>query len=264
MSAPGLDLLALSPHLDDVVLSCGGTVAAAARRGERVMVATLFAGKDPPEPGNELALELARQWRLPPGGVIAARRLEDEAALARLGATALHADFPEALYRLAADGRPACPTRASLFRPPGESEAGLLADLVARLKELPPSRRTLAPLGVGGHLDHRLLRAAAERAFGAALEYYEEFPYVVWKWLALRRARGSRRGWEPEVISLDDASRAAKREAILAYGSQIAVLFGDDRGLDRLLERHERRAGGERFWRRRSTGPSPRAKLPPT
>lgn len=40
----GVDAIHLSPHLDDVVLSCGGQIAARCGRGESVLVVTLAAG----------------------------------------------------------------------------------------------------------------------------------------------------------------------------------------------------------------------------
>ena len=44
----------VSPHLDDVVLSCSGAICALREQGERVLVTTLFAG-DPQPPFSPLA-----------------------------------------------------------------------------------------------------------------------------------------------------------------------------------------------------------------
>jgi LmbE family N-acetylglucosaminyl deacetylase len=113
----------------------------------------------------------------------------------------------------------------------------------------------VAPLGVGGHVDHRLLRAAAERAFGGRLEYFEEFPYVVWKWFAVARARGGGRRWSAESTPLAAEDVAARIEAIGCYASQIRPMFRDAERMAVQVRRHVRRAGGERTWRRAGAEP---------
>src|SRR5437764_2009359 len=94
--------LFLSPHLDDAVLSCGGTIADLVAGGEDVSALTFFAGQGVP-PFAPLATELHACWGSPPD-VVKLRRAEDVAALARLGASALHEDVPDAIYRRDQDG----------------------------------------------------------------------------------------------------------------------------------------------------------------
>ncbi len=256
MSAPagGFDLVVLSPHLDDGILSCGGRMARLAEEGGSALLVTLFAGDDPVEPPGELAAALRRVWNLPAGGVGAARRAEDRAAAAALGATAEHWPFPEALYRTGADGAPLYPDLAALYGEASAAEAGRIAELAARIGALPPAALLLAPLGVGGHVDHRLVRAAAE-ASGRPVAFYEEFPYSEWKWFAVRRALGGRSGWRPEELPLAARHLERKQEAILAYASQVPALFRSAGRLGRQLRRQARRAGGERIWRRRPGRP---------
>lgn len=256
MSTPtgGFDLVVLSPHLDDGILSCGGRMARLAEEGGSALLVTLFAGDDPVDPPGELAASLRRVWNLPPGGVVAARRAEDRTAAARLGAAAEHWPFPEALYRTDADGAPLYPDLASLYGELRADEAGLVADLATRIAALPPAALLLAPLGVGGHVDHRLVRAAAE-ASGRPVAFYEEFPYSEWKWFAVRRALGGRGGWRPEELALAARHLERKQEAILAYASQVPALFRSAGRLGRQLRRQARRAGGERIWHRRPGRP---------
>ncbi len=54
----------------------------------------------------------------------------------------------------------------SLFGDPRSADGKLLSRLGSRLRELPRHRRIFAPLGVGGHVDHRLACRAAEQAGG--------------------------------------------------------------------------------------------------
>jgi len=223
MSA-GLDLVVLSPHLDDAVLSCGGRIAATTAAGGRALVA--------------------------------ARRAEDDEACRRLGAEPLHWDLADALYRTAADGAPLYPTRHSLYSEPAPGDDATAARLAERIAGLPAHRLLLAPLAIGGHVDHRLARRAAASS-GREVAYYEDFPYVEWKWFALERALGGRRGWEAETLPLDARLLARRQEAIAAYASQVPALFRSEARLAKQLRRAARRAGGERIWRPRSRPAEP-------
>ncbi len=249
MTAADCDALYLSPHLDDVALSCGGQVFQRVRRGERVVVATLAAGDEPPEVVSGLAATLFRAWGLHPGAVMVTRRREDEEACRILGAAPIHLDLAEAIHRLhPATGEPLYPTLGRLFGRPDPVEAPLADRLAARLRELPAAARVFAPLGIGGHVDHRLTRTAAERTFGDRLAYYEDYPYAERPWARLRAARG-RRGLAPEVLPLEEAALAARIGAIGAYGSQIESLFGGVARVEARVRRFVARAGGERVWR---------------
>ncbi len=245
-----IDRLYLSPHLDDAALSCGGQIAQAARRGERVAIATVFAAPEPAGPLSDLALMLHRGWGLPFGRVIAIRRAEDRDACRALGAEPLHLELPEAPYRRdPASGAPLYADARALFRPVAAADAATGAALRAALRELPPARLMVAPLAVGGHVDHHLVRAAAERCYGAALEHYEDFPYVA-RWRSLARARRPRRAWASRVIVLDEADVAARCAAIACFRSQVRPLFRPAARMERAVRRRVARVGGERLWRR--------------
>jgi len=248
-----VDLLVLSPHLDDAVLSCGARLAAAAASGAAARVVTVFAGDEPAAPAGRLATELRERWGLPPGGVLAARRQEDLEACRRLAVEVEQWPLREALYRCDAAGEPLYPTLAALFGEIAAADQPAAAEVAARIAALPPARLLLAPLAVGGHVDHRVVRRAAE-ASGREIAYYEEFPYSEWKWFAVERALGGRRGWEPEVLRLTPELAGRRLEAIRAYASQVPALFRTEARLAKQLRRAARRAGGERIWRRSRPG----------
>ena len=257
--ARGARWLYLSPHLDDVALSCGGQIARATRSGVAVDILTIFAG-DEPGPSlpaaSPLVTRIYQLWELQPGEVMTTRRREDLAACSVLAAGALHWDLQEAIHRLDLEGpergEALYPSLERLFGPVAPQEELLVAHLAQHFAALPGVRgyeRIVAPLGVGGHVDHRIVRAAAERAFGPALLYYEEFPYIVWKLFALRRAGISGRAWEALRQPLAAADVAVRIAAIACYASQVTPLFRTPERIAHLVRRHVRRAQGERLWR---------------
>ncbi|MCZ7552073.1 MAG: hypothetical protein M5U05_05720 [Anaerolineales bacterium] len=65
-----------------------------------------------------------------------------------------------------------------MFGPIHPLEAGLVKRLSQKLsRAIPAEAQVVCPLAIGGHVDHRLTRAAAEAARQALL-YYLDFPYV--------------------------------------------------------------------------------------
>ena len=86
-------LLILSPHLDDAVLACGELIGA--NPGAHVM--TLFAGTGR-DPARSTDWDAACGFKSA-GESLAARRLEDDAALELLGATPWRLDFADDQYR---------------------------------------------------------------------------------------------------------------------------------------------------------------------
>ncbi len=242
-------LVVLSPHLDDGVLSCGGRISRAAAEGKRVVVTTIFTRDEPLDPPSELARDLRRWWKLPPGEVMRARRAEDIEACGRLRAAAVHRDFPEAPYRLDGAGRPLYPTLAALFGELHPADEALVAELASLFAADDPGSTVIGPLGVGHHVDHQIVHQALARARPAA-RFYEEFPYTEWKWFAVRRALGRPSEWQAETLALEPHEVAARLAAIEAYASQVPTLFRSAGRLRRQLRRSLRRTGGERLWRR--------------
>jgi LmbE family N-acetylglucosaminyl deacetylase len=188
----GVPLVVLSPHLDDAALSCGAVMIYAASRTP-VTVITVFT-----EAGQPPYTFSARRYLKQVGAQNAQalyrrRRAEDRAALEPIGVTCVHAGLTEALFRRRPPGRRRAPGARLLpelahiypvYRRHitagriASADAGTLhhvCDMVARATSSCPSV-VLAPLGVGGHVDHVLVRTAAERS-GAQVVYYSDFPY---------------------------------------------------------------------------------------
>lgn len=247
-----IDLLVLSPHLDDAALSCGGSIHRLTARALDVLVVTVFTGDIAQQGLSPIAREVLHYMELEPASAMATRRSEDGRACAVLGAEHRHWPFLESVFRQGDSGEPFYTTRESIFGElEDEDRAVLLPALVEKLEGLPPAERILAPLGVGGHVDHLALRLAAETVFRDRLRYFEDFPYVRGRG-ALERALGQRRNWSSETTALESSDLSAKVEAIGAYGSQLKPLFRSTRRMRSQVRRFARKRSGERTWLRRS------------
>ncbi|MFG2640444.1 PIG-L deacetylase family protein [Streptomyces sp. NPDC048370] len=189
----GRPLIALSPHLDDAVLSCGALLLHARVRAP-VTVVSFFTEAAPP-PYTLSGRQYLRQTGAMDADVLyAARRDEDRAVMAELGVAWSHVGLVDGLFRRRAGRAPhtgglagrlpeidhVYPTyRLHLSRGRvSRHDAETLGAVTEAITALLPSERglVLAPLGVGGHADHVLVRTAAELS-GRRVAYYSDFPY---------------------------------------------------------------------------------------
>ena len=114
--------------------------------------------------------------------------------------------------------------------------------------DLPAHNRLFIPLTIGNHVDHQLVRRAAERAAAESRAvYYEEFPYTAKASNEDILSLGGR-GWKEEVITVSKQAIAAKVEAISCYHSQISTFFDSTQDLNRQVRHYMSRTGGERYW----------------
>jgi LmbE family N-acetylglucosaminyl deacetylase len=247
--------LFVSPHADDAILSCGGTIASLAEPGEAVTVLTLFIGDVDP-PFSPLAESIHYKWGLAEG-VPAARRLEDRAAVESLGASVDFADALDAIYRRDDQGNWLYLEEGSLGRAPHPADAALrqrLADAV--LERIPRERtRLYFPLAVGRHPDHTIVLEVGEALAEAGHDalFFEDYPYIRSDeayWLRMEEIAG----WSPTLRLLDERQVAAKIAAIRLYASQIGMLFPNEDVEEAVRLQLQRTAGtegsaAERFWK---------------
>jgi LmbE family N-acetylglucosaminyl deacetylase len=242
----------LSPHLDDAALSVGGLIAFATAAGESILVVTVAAGSPPPQTIlGPFAAALHRAWGLSITEAVARRRREDEAAMALLGAEARRLDQLDAVYRwpdrygteAALTGEPADGDRLEI-----ETIAALAPILAAS-----PRALVLAPLAVGGHVDHRIVHRVARALArqGREVAFYEDLPYAAEPDAVARRT--AEMGCELEPTTFDIAATLDRKiAAILAYSSQIGSLFGGREQARSAITAYARSVGSgapaERIW----------------
>jgi LmbE family N-acetylglucosaminyl deacetylase len=239
---PAVSTVFVAPHPDDIALSCGGTVALAARDGTPAIV-TLFAGQ-PSEQVSDFARFQHERWGIDGASIAAARRAEDESAAHALGETVTQSwlDHLDAIYRQAAYA-----SDDALFGKLHDDDLSLIDELVGELATMGASEY-LVPLAAGNHVDHQLAFRAGRRLAGrgAAVWAYADVPYVIDNQRAVtdRLARGTVR--EARVTPLDDDAFERKCRAVECYPSQLPVLFRDLGDHRSALDHYARQVGGGR------------------
>jgi LmbE family N-acetylglucosaminyl deacetylase len=255
----------LSPHLDDVVLSCGGRIWQQARAGERVLVVTVFAGAPQADARlSSYARGLHARWGQSDQAV-PKRQQEDLQALALLGAEPLHWHYPDCIYRRAPSGDFPYASDEALWGKIHPSEADLIRELAQRIRALPtlPGATPYVPLAAGRHVDHRIVRQAAERAEGLPT-YYEDFPYAEDRGaVGAALADGE---WKSELLPLSQDALEGKIAAIACYRSQISSFWGSTADMAVAVRTFAERTGvgrpAERYWRSSWPWPRPSQRTP--
>lgn len=248
---PAYDTIVLSPHLDDAAYSCGGLIVQQTARRRAVLIVTLMAGDPPQEPFSSFAQSMHTRWELA-SEIVGRRRAEDEAACRILGAAWSHATLLDAIYRRDAQtGRHYYTSNEALFGPVDAQDAAeTVPQITAVLDRLPQTERILAPLGVGNHVDHQLVRLAAEALYSKRLEYYEDFPYSREAGAVSSVIANDRFDLKDETIKLWEDDLQRKVSAMAAFASQISTFFNGRSDIDRQVRAYTEQIGGERYWHR--------------
>jgi LmbE family N-acetylglucosaminyl deacetylase len=250
--------LFLSPHYDDAVYSCGGLIAQLTRAGKQARVYTVMGAK-PPEilPDTPIVQELHARWEAGEDPV-KARRQEDETAVYLLdGQVGYNNAIPDCVYRTAHGGRPLYPDEASLFGVVDPDDPAITTlelklptasqlwqdiqfdehDNPMFIQQDPALITVYAPLGVGNHVDHQIVRDWAFKLRQVyptlTLMLYEEYPYIrePQKIDPLVAAMPVPLTRLPQV--LDEAAIEAKIAAVGAYVTQRSTFWPDDEAMNK-------------------------------
>jgi 2'-N-acetylparomamine deacetylase / 2'''-acetyl-6'''-hydroxyneomycin deacetylase len=226
-------LLVLSPHSDDAALSVGGLLL---RLRTRVVLHTVFGRSNYTRDGFH------DDWR----GVTAARRAEDAAYAAKVGATLRYGVLPEAAIRIQPSIRNVFARRGGRVPP-----CAMLPEALDRLISVVRPRAIMSPAALGRHIDHLVVRREVRRAgrrHGVPIAYYEDLPYAAR--IAARRIEREIHAFDARVepIVVDISQELARKTRHLRfYPSQLGT---DER---RDVRRHAQRWGRsatERVWSR--------------
>jgi len=211
------DAIYLSPHFDDVVLSCGAQIWDRVQRGEKVLVATICAAPPPPATGlSPYAASLHKRWRQ--AGDFN-RVEEDQLAIGQLQATPWHMRFADCIYRRSANGKSLYNSDTEIFGSISPQEWSLIDEVAQALakfeQQLKPEAAIVVPRAIGNHVDHQLTRTAAEqwlRQRRFPFWYYADYPYA-------ESVPGG------EAVSISDEGKRHKIDATAEYQSQISSFW---------------------------------------
>ncbi len=237
-------MIYLSPHLDDAVLSAGGLMHDQSRRGMQVEIWTLMAGFPGEQELSEFARTMHSQWGTATADeTVRLRRAEDDRAAAKIGARAVHFDFFDCIYRKDASGHPLYDE--AMYVPTHACDAELPSRIAAVLRSnMRQDDEVVCQLGIGEHVDHLLVRSAAEM-LAHPLTYDADIPYLLNHpdELSPRTAlmKGSLQPITPEGVT-------AWLEAIAEYRSQLSTLFDPPTDLPGRIRDYWAGEGGIRLW----------------
>ncbi len=284
------DIVILSPHLDDAVLSLGGLIAREVAVGKNVEVVSCFTSGPPLD-------TISPERRV--FGDYSMRRAEDERAMKVLGASYRWLDLHERIWR-----EPPLPRTRSVFptyvfrTPPKMDDFSELKAIRAAIAQI-DAPVIYAPLGIGHHVDHvEVALAALREVLGTGaferIRFYED-PYALGRACRKQHFVARRHMWKPfqapafasprvgallsmvafaakgpkledylpeadrldwrctpEVVSVADEER--KLAAIAEYGSQVRAFGGMER-VRAIVKRAHRVLGGEPIWTCRTGAP---------
>ncbi|MEQ8272158.1 MAG: PIG-L family deacetylase [Deltaproteobacteria bacterium] len=248
-------VIALSPHLDDAVLSTAGLLTALKGKVSRLVV-TIACGN--PVPRNNNGSGRHRRGFASP----LARRREDIRAMHDLDCDFVHLGFADCIYRRS-------PTTGDLIYRRSRTKFALCApDDSAYVEELFLVLRrlvqnmgrvlVLAPMGIGLHVDHAICaQVALQVASPNNLLFYEDVPYVFDHEFgggepddptrALERI-----GCRPSARLAVHTDVATKVRLVKHYATQLSLFFGPDRSLEpQLANVTWKGSPAEFYWRAR-------------
>jgi LmbE family N-acetylglucosaminyl deacetylase len=235
----------LSPHLDDAVLSCGGLIHEQSRQGTPVEIWTLMAGYSWRTRVSDFAARLHADWGTGPAWrTVYLRRREDRQAARLVGARARHFRFLDMIYRRSPKG--VYLYTEDVFVQPHPSDCGLpnrIAEAVGHSLELEDV--LVCPLAIGAHLDHVLVRTAAE-GLRRPLWYYADVPYLFQHPESLDPAT---RGMTSTLFPIMETGLQAWQAGISAYASQLSTLFNGDVKMPEAMRAYWGAEEGLRLWR---------------
>jgi LmbE family N-acetylglucosaminyl deacetylase len=234
----------LSPHFDDAVLSCGGLIFDQSRQGIPTEIWTILAGNPPPGPLSKFAQQNHALWRVTSGEeTVSIRTAEDEEAVGIVEADLVHFDIPDCIYRRSSKGEYLYTD--TVITPPHPADRRLPGRIATALRsELRRDDRLVCPLALGGHVDHILVRQAAE-SLRHPLLYYADIPYIL----------NNPQTLEPAVTVLasqlypvSETGLEAWLKGVAAYRSQVDSLYNGEETLFDAIRSFWAKEHGLRLW----------------
>ena len=235
----------ISPHLDDVSLSCGGIVNQLSGKNFKIEIWSIFSGS--PESKNipPFALSLHNRWKLPLNAP-KKRRLEDIEACKVLGAAFRHFHFLDCIYRKDYSGDAIIQKEEDLYQPIPKSQLPLVEEISSIIKsQIMPEDFIVSPLAIGDHLDHQIIFQSIMSLNLQNLFFYEDYPYVI----KTQKNEDVKENLIPLNFHLDDENIQNWYRSIAAYKSQISTFWKDIDHMKTEISHFFEIGGGKNLWR---------------
>ena len=221
----------ISPHLDDVVLSCGGYLTCLSNKDHQVNIITVFSNAESSKHSKHAKKYLKHSGFNPnltsPSSFFQYRRKEDTQALKIIGLKGSYLNFSDALWRRNNLVKLLFlyPNHKAIFLAKIHQQDQLLINKLSKilknkLAKYPAQNTTIfAPIGIGGHVDHLIINQVI-KLFEKTHQviYWDDFPYN------LRSHQEMYTYYQP-VLKYNGNS-ATKVKMIKKYNSQLTPLFG--------------------------------------
>jgi LmbE family N-acetylglucosaminyl deacetylase len=254
----------VSPHFDDVALSCGELICKFKAQGKEILVVTVFSGSVKPELLSTTAKFFHKICGLG-NNAMEIRKAEDLAAMKMLKVAYLHVDELECLYRMNDSHTPRYNDLKEIFGARLENEMDTWQHLKKQLREKLAEinfRTIFIPLSLGRHIDHILTRSCLEEIYSDRdIYYYEDTPYVctLKDMDEINQATG---GLIPTIIEITDDEWLGKVNAINCYTSQSGILWGSEtekmNQLESISKKYDNRGRSIRIWGKKNLVLAPR------
>jgi LmbE family N-acetylglucosaminyl deacetylase len=234
----------LSPHLDDAALSAGGLIHMQTRAGTSVEIWTVLCGLPPWDELSPFAREQHQKWGAASADeIVRIRRAEDVTAAGILGARPRHFDFLDCIYRRAPDGEW---LYDDIYAPPHPDEPNLPRRIAAAVSvDLRADDVLVCPLAIGPHVDHLIVRRAAEW-LGRPLVYAADFPYLI---SFPGQLTSITAGMTGKPYPITETSLRTWQTAVAAYASQISTVFESREKMRAALREYWAGPGGICLWK---------------
>lgn len=239
--------ICLSPHFDDIALSLGGWAWQQVEHGNTVEIWTICAGDAPSDGFSAFAESLHARWQTG-AEAVTRRREEDRRSCGILRARLRHLSLPDCIYR----AHPENPrhflytSESAIFGEIHPAETPRLRELAATLQTaLPNTAEIVCPMALGGHVDHRLTRAAAE-LLTRPLWYYADYPYVLRESAALQQMSAN---WQQHTFPMSEAALTAWNNSVAAHASQVGTFWRDAEAMNAALRAYAQTPPRASLWR---------------
>lgn len=234
-SMMGRKILLLSPHADDVAYSIGGIVARLSMQADLRLI-TVFghSGWALPQASCEKSIAV----------ISAEREEEDRAYCARRRIDYVRLSCPDS-FVMGYDEATELSTVGS-----DDPRTNGVVNLILNAVTFQVPQVVLAPCGIGGHVDHQIVRIAADALHHVEVLYYEDVPYSSSLPLPELERQLAVQGLTPAITADIESVLKSKYEDMWGYRSQTSA----STVAEMLLHAGRVGAGStryaERLWRR--------------